>query len=82
VDFTMTRVLFARRVFMAADPNPAPPIPNRVKETLRRLGLPVPERGAKVSSALVAQASEFLDDAERQRIWNELHQAAIVEKGI
>jgi hypothetical protein len=81
MDFTMS-VLLARRVFIAADPNPAPPIPTNVKEILRRLGLPVPERGGKVSSALVAQASEFLGDAERQRIWNELHHAAIVEKGI
>jgi hypothetical protein len=82
MDYTRTRVLFARRIVMAADLNPAPPIPNRVKETLRRLGLPAPERGSKVSAALVAQASEFLDDAARQRVWDELHAAELIEKRI
>jgi hypothetical protein len=77
---TMPRVLAFKYLEMVADKNPNPPWPRHVREILRTIGLPVPERGAKISAALVGQATEIFSDTERLRIWNELNQAAIVER--
>jgi hypothetical protein len=78
MDFAMKSVLAFKRLEMVADPNPAPPWPRHIREILRSIGLPVPERGKRIAAALVGQASEHLSDAERQRSWDLLHAAGIV----
>jgi hypothetical protein len=64
---------------MVADPNPYPAISAATKAILARLGIPVPQRGARIAKALVAQATEVIEsDDERQQIWDNLHAAGIV----
>jgi hypothetical protein len=67
-----------KKINTVADPNPAPPLPRHLREIFKNLGLPVPERGGRVSEKTLDDAMGHLTEGRKIFIRRELRLANII----